>query len=116
MTIGPALIFLSAIEAFGNRLPKSVIVFGKVPFFFYIIHLYVIHALAMLLLVYDGRDWHQYILSARGIMSGALRNFGLSLGAIYVVWIMVLASLYPLCKWYQTYRENHPSKWWLSYL
>jgi uncharacterized membrane protein len=116
MTIGPALIFLSAIEAFGNRLPKPVIVFGKVPFFFYIIHLYVIHGLAMLLLVYEGRDWHQYILSARGIMSGTLRNFGLSLGSVYVVWILVVASLYPLCKWYQTYRENHPSKWWLSYL
>ena len=116
MTIGPAWVFLSAIEAFGNRLPKSVIVFGKVPFFFYIIHLYVIHALAMLLLVYEGRDWHQYILSARGIMSGTLRNFGLSLGSVYVVWILVVASLYPLCKWYQTYRENHPSKWWLSYL
>jgi len=116
MTIGPALIFLSAMEPFGKRLPTPVITFGKVPFFFYIIHLYVIHALAMLLLVYEGRDWHQYILSARGIMSGTLRNFGLGLGAVYVVWILVVASLFPFCKWYQTYRENHPMKWWLSYL
>lgn len=116
MTIGPALIFLSVIEAFENRLSKPVIVFGKVPFFFYIIHLYVIHAFAMLLLIYEGRDWHQYILSAREIMSGTLRNFGLSLGVVYVIWILLIASLYPLCKWYQTYRENHPAKWWLSYL
>ena len=116
MTIGPALIFLSAIELFGNRLPKPVIVFGRVPFFFYIVHLYAIHALAMLLLFYEGRDWHQYILSARGIMSGTLRNFGVSLGAVYVVWILVIAWLYPLCKWYQTYREKYPSRWWLIYL
>src|SRR5215208_922322 len=54
MTIGPALIFLSAIEPLGNRLPKPVIVFGRVPFFFYIVHLYVIHGLAMLWLVYQG--------------------------------------------------------------
>ena len=116
MTIGPALIFLAVIEPFENRLPKPVIIFGRVPFFFYVVHLFVIHALAMLLLIYEGRDWHQYILSAREIMSGALRNFGLSLGAMYVVWIMVVALLYPLCKWYQTYREKYPAKWWLSYL
>jgi uncharacterized membrane protein len=116
MTTGPALIFLSTIEAFGNRLPKPVIVLGRAPLFFYIIHLYVIHMLAMLLLVYEGRDWHEYILSARGIMSGTLRNFGLSLGAVYFIWMLLVASLYPLCKWYQAYRENHPAKWWLSYL
>jgi len=116
MTMGPALILLAAIEPFGNRLPRTVIVFGKVPFFFYIVHLYVIHALALLWLSYEGRDWLQYILSARGIMSGALRNVGLSLGAVYVIWILVVAALYPLCRWYQRYRENNPSKLWLSYL
>jgi len=116
MTMGPALIVLSAIEPFENRLPRPVIVIGKVPFFFYVIHLYVIHALALLLLVYEGRNWHQYILSARGIMSGTLHNFGLSLGAVYVIWIFLIASLYPFCKLYQSYRENHPAKWWLSYL
>lgn len=115
MTIGPALILLSGIEPFGNRLPKPVIVFGKVPFFFYIIHLYVIHALATLLLIYEGRGWHEYILSAREIMAGTLLNFGLSLGAVYIIWISVLLLLYPICRWYQKYRENHPSKWWLSY-
>jgi uncharacterized membrane protein len=116
MTIGPALIFLAFIESFGNRLLKPVIVFGKVPFFFYVIHLYLIHALAILLLIYEGGNWHQYILSAREIMSGTLRNFGLSLGAVYVIWILIIASLYPLCKWYQSYRENHPATWWFRYL
>ena len=116
MTIGPALIFLSAIEPLGNRLAEPVIVFGKVPFFFYIVHLYVIHALALLLLLYEGRDWHQYILSARGIMSGALSNFGLGLGAVYVIWVFVILLLYPISKWYQTYRAKNPAKWWLSYL
>ncbi len=116
MTLGPALIFLSAIEPLGNRLLRPVIVFGKVPFFFYIVHLYVIHALAMLWLVYQGRDWHQYILSAREIMSGTLRNVGLSLGAVYGIWMVVILLLYPICKWYQNYRASHPAKWWLRYL
>lgn len=116
MTIGPALIFLSVIEPLGNHLPKPVIVFGRVPFFFYVIHLYMIHALAMLLLIYKGHDWHEYILSARALMSGTLSNFGLSLGAVYMVWILMTLLLYPICKWYQKYREGHPSSWWLSYL
>ena len=116
MTMGPALIFLSAVESLGTRLLKPVIVFGKVPFFFYIVHLYVIHALATLFLVYEGRDWHQYILSARGIMSGTLRSFGRDLPTVYIIWILVVLSLYPICRWYQNYRANNPTKWWLSYL
>ena len=116
MTLGPALILLSVMEAFGNHIPEPIIVFGRVPFFFYIVHLYVIHALAIVLLIYEGRDWHEYILSARRIMSGTLSDVGLSLGAVYAIWILVILLLYPICRWYQKYRENHPSKWWLSYL
>ena len=116
MTMGPALICLSAIEPLGKYLPKPVIVFGRVPFFFYILHLYVIHVLALLWLVYQGRDWHQYILSAREIMSGTLRDVGLSLGAVYVIWMVVILLLYPICKWYQNYRATNPAKWWLRYL
>jgi len=116
MTIGPALMFLSAIEPLGNRLPKPVIVFGNVPFFFYIVHLYIIHSLAVLWLVYQGRDWHQYILSAREIMSGALRDAGLRLGWVYGIWIAVILLLYPICKRYQNYRAKNQTKWWLPYL
>jgi uncharacterized membrane protein len=116
MTMGPALILLSVFEGVGNRLSKPVMVFGRVPFFFYVIHLYVIHALGMLLLTIADRDWQEYILSAQGIMSGTLSNFGLSLSAVYGVWIVIIVMLYPLCRWYQEYREHNPSKWWLSYL
>lgn len=116
MTMGPALIILAAVELIGYRTAKPMIVFGRVPFFFYVVHLYVIHALAMLLLVLQGRDWQEYVLSARGIASGTLSNFGLSLGAVYPIWIAIVLLLYPVCRWYQTYREKHPLKWWLSYL
>ena len=116
MTMGPALIFLAAVESAGYRLAKPVIVFGKVPFFFYIVHLYLIHALAMLMLIYKGRDWSEYILSARGIASGSLINFGLRLEAVYLVWILVILLLYPICIWYQRYKDGNSSKWWLRYL
>jgi uncharacterized membrane protein len=116
MTMGPGLILLAVIEPLQNRLPKPVIVFGRVPFFFYILHLYVIHALAMLLLVYEGREASEYVFSISNLTSGRLSDFGLNLLGVYAVWVFVVALLYPLCKWYQRVRENNPSKWWLSYL
>ena len=116
MTMGPAWIFLVLSEKVKYRLTTPIVVFGKVPFFFYIIHLYLIHVLAMLALVFTGRDWHEYILSAEGLSSGTLSNFGFSLSVVYIVWIVVILLLYALCKWYQRYKENNPEKWWLSYL
>jgi uncharacterized membrane protein len=109
MTMGPALIFLSITESLTSRVINPILVFGRVPFFFYVVHLYLIHALATLWLSYSGRDWHEYILSAAAIRSGTLINFGLSLSGVYVVWILVTALLYPLCRWYQNIRKiTHP--------
>jgi hypothetical protein len=110
------LILLAAMEPLQTRLARPVIVFGRVPFFFYIVHLYFIHGLAVLFLLYQGREGSEYVLSSEGISSGALSNFGVSLGVVYVIWMLVVILLYPLCRWYQKYRQNNPDKWWLSYL
>jgi len=110
MTMGPALILLSLRETVRHRITTPIVVFGKVPFFFYVIHLYFIHALAMLALVFAGRDWREYILSAAAISSGRLSNFGLGLEAVYLVWILVIVLLYPLCRGYQKFKENNPAK------
>ena len=114
MTMGPALIFLSLSEGIRHRITTPIVVFGKVPFFFYIIHLYLIHGLATLVL--SSSDWSEYILSAERLTSGALSNFGFGLGVVYLVWVVVILLLYPLCRWYQKYKESHPEQWWLRYL
>jgi uncharacterized membrane protein len=116
MTMGPALMGAAALEATTDRLPKPVIVFGSVPFFFYLLHLYVIHALGVLWLVSLGREGGEYILSAAGIRSGALSRVGLPLEAVYVIWILLVLALYPACRWYQLYRARNPTAWWLKYL
>jgi hypothetical protein len=41
---------------------------------------------------------------------------GYDLGVVYAVWIFVLVVLYPVCKWYDRYKQNHKEQWWLSYL
>lgn len=116
MAIGPALILLAFSERMQHRVTTPIITLGKVPFFFYIIHLYFIHALAMLYLVYEGHKWNEYILSAGGIRSGSLINFGVGIETVYAIWILVIVILYPLCGWYQIYKQNNPSQWWLGYL
>ena len=116
MTLGPALIFLALSERIRPRNTNPIVIFGKVPFFFYILHLYLIHAFAMLALIFAGRDWSEYILTANAISSGALSNFGLRIEAVYLIWILLIVLLYPLCRAYQRYKENNPTKWWLSYL
>ena len=114
MTMGPALLFLAWSERIRGENPFMV--FGRVPFFFYIIHIYFIHALAVLSLIYAGWNWKEYILSEQRMVSGRLSHFGFGLGAVYMIWLVVVALLYPLCIWYQKVRGNHPTRWWLKYL
>lgn len=116
MTIGPALIFLALVEYARLRETNPLVTFGKVPFFFYVIHIYLIHALAMLALVFTGWDWREYILSVARFQSAHLIDFGFGLEVVYAIWVIVVLMLYPLCRWYQKVRENNPGKWWLSYL
>lgn len=116
MTIGPALIFLSIFDSSTPKSSHPLLTFGRVPFFFYVLHLYLIHTLAVIALIISGRTWHEYILSASSLRSGTLFDFGFNLGVVYLVWILVLVLLYPLCRWYQKYKENNANKWWLSYI
>jgi len=116
MTMGPSLLFLALSERLHPGRNHPLIVFGRVPFFFYVVHIYLIHALALLALVYAGWDWREYILSASRIMSGRLSNFGFGLDVVYLLWFLVVAALYPLCRWYKKVREKNPIKWWLRYL
>jgi uncharacterized membrane protein len=116
MTVGPALLFLAFSESFSISANHPFVTFGKVPFFFYILHIYLIHALALLALTFSGWDWREYILTAGAFLSRQLNSFGFGLGIVYAIWILVLVILYPLCRWYQQVKENHPAWWWLGYL
>ena len=118
MTLGPALIVLALLENPLNRLESMIIRIGRVPLFFYILHLFLIHLLAMVAVVLSGRPWTDMIsitnINARD--SPWLKGYGFSLAGTYLVWIVVVLLLYPLCKWYDKYKTNHKEKWWLSYL
>jgi hypothetical protein len=116
ITLGPAFIFLYLVEDVKNRSTDFLIIFGRVPFFFYVIHIYLIHLLAFIGIAYAGRAAGELILTTRALMSMSLADYGYSLWVTYVVWILVVLLLYPLCKRYNDYKANNRAKWWLSYL
>jgi uncharacterized membrane protein len=116
MTIGPALVFMALTEGVNNRAADLVLTFGRVSLFFYIVHIYLIHLLALVSLQLAGRNWSEWILTAEAFMSESLADFGFDLVVVYLVWALVLMGMYPLCKWYRPYKKAHPEKRLLAYI
>jgi uncharacterized membrane protein len=112
MTLGPGLLLLAAFEHARGRLANAVITFGRVPLFFYVLHIFIIHALAAALawLVLGSAGW----LFGEPPMNGPA-NYGLSLPGIYLVWLCVVLALYPPCRWFASLKQ-HRREWWWSYL
>lgn len=116
MTLGPTLVFLANTENLKGRVVKFFSTFGRVPFFYYILHLYLIHILAMAAAQLTGFGWQKMILSDWIGNVPILKGYGFHLWTVYLVWITVILSLYPLCKKFDSYKASHKEKWWLSYL
>ena len=115
MTIGPALLLLAWWDNIQNAFSKIVSVYGRVPFFYFIVHFFVLHFLTTITYFLRG---HSY---AEGMADPVFTKFvkpgeGFSLTIVYLIWIAVVIGLYPLCKWYDNYKTNHKEKKWLSYL
>ena len=117
LTIGSALLFLGFTERLQNGVVKMVSVYGRVPMFYYLIHIYVIHLIALIAsAVTTGQDWHIWLLKQPVWFTTDLKGYGFSLPVSYLVWIAIVVGLYPLCKRYDRYKQSNEDKWWLSYL
>ncbi|MES1215246.1 MAG: heparan-alpha-glucosaminide N-acetyltransferase domain-containing protein [Bacteroidota bacterium] len=116
VTLGPALIFLSFTERSSNWLAEKIKIIGRVPMFYYLVHLYLIHLGAMLAASLSGFSWKDMILTNWISSEPQLRGYGFSLGVVYAIWFLLIIILYFLCKWYDGYKKRHKEKWWLSYL
>ncbi|TWO32664.1 DUF1624 domain-containing protein [Seonamhaeicola sediminis] len=116
ITIGPSLLFLYAIESVKNSITDFFLVFGRVPLFYYFLHIFVIHVLAIFGILIFGGDWQIMILSKDMFSNGKLLNYGYPLLTVYLIWLGVIALLYFPCKKYMIYKAENRNKWWLSYL
>ncbi|MCL6266755.1 DUF1624 domain-containing protein [Flagellimonas myxillae] len=116
ITIGPSLVFLSVAEGWRNSLVEKIVVIGKVPMFFYVLHIYVIHALACIAAVMTGFSFSDMIIDLWITLQPELQGYGFSLWVVYLIWIVLMIALYPICSWYNDYKTAHREKWWLAYL
>lgn len=115
--IGIAILALAFLENVQNKISNGFRVFGRTAFFYYILHFYFAHLIAMLLFFYQGHSMDDAINGLQKIpFLFAIAGEGVGLGFVYLIWILLIAGLYPLCKWYDTYKTAHKDKWWLSYL
>jgi uncharacterized membrane protein len=116
MTLGPALILLGLLDGVKAErgLARVLVVYGRVPMFYYILHLYLIHIIAILAAL----AFHQ---PAAWLWHGAIfllptpAGYGHGLPFIYAMWIAIVALLYLPCRWFMEFKRQHRDWLWLSY-
>jgi uncharacterized membrane protein len=116
MTLGPALMLLAWFDR-GTPAPmRPLLVFGRVPLFYYLLHLPVIHGLAILIetVRFGHASW--LIGAPFGPPNPAMpANAGLGIGWVYAAWLLAIALLYPICAWFAALKRRRRDTW-LSYL
>ncbi|HTL16605.1 MAG TPA: heparan-alpha-glucosaminide N-acetyltransferase domain-containing protein [Patescibacteria group bacterium] len=114
MTIGPALMILAFLERNSPKILRPFLVFGRVPLFYYLLHLPLLHGMAIVVaFIRHGRaDW-LFQSPFSGVQPPPEAGFGL-LG-VYLFWITAILILYPICRWFSELKLRKRD-WWLSYL
>ena len=112
MTLGPSFLLLILFEKWSNKLFDSLRVFGRVPFFFYILHFPVIHFGSMLYYRITQGEW--FDLANTGPKNWP-EYYEPSLLRLYIVWITIVVLFYFLCRWYNNYKSRK-KYWWLKYI
>ena len=111
MTLGPSAVVCALADRIENPLKNGLVTFGRVPFAFYVAHVALIHTLSVLLGLAQGFDLSQMMTIFLFYPSG----YGVPLAGVYVAWAVVIASLYPFCRWMVAVKARRRD-WWLSYL
>jgi uncharacterized membrane protein len=120
MTLGPAFLALAWFDRPGLKPSNPLVVFGRVPLFFFVVHFYAAHAAAALLaLAQYGTGALAFIFQPVPSMGGPPESFparfGYDLWATYLVWALIVLALYPACRWFAAIKAKRRD-WWLSYL
>lgn len=117
MTLGPAMLFLAYAERPLNKLTSKLTVFGRVPMFYYLLHIPLIHGIAILAAMLSNHSAADMVNLTTWVTANAqLKGYGFSLWVVYLIWIVVTLLLYPLCLRFSEYKRAHQAeKKWLSY-
>jgi hypothetical protein len=115
MTLGPALLLLGLCD--GSKpgpLVRWIEVFGRVPMFYYVLHLFLLHCMALGLALATGQPWEWLGWGGR-FPSSPPPGYGYGLAAVYGLWGLSVALLYAPCHWFEGVKRRS-RRWWLRYL
>jgi uncharacterized membrane protein len=117
MTLGPTLMVLAGLgRVNAERGPgKILMLFGRVPLFYYVLHLYLIHFLAVGVAValHQPSTW---LMQGAVMIQATPQNYGHGLVFVYGMWVIVVALLYLPCRWFLQFKRNHAGQWWIRYV
>jgi len=111
MTLGPAAVLCSVADRATGAIKQSLVMFGRVPFAFYVAHFFLIHTLSLILGRLQGFRFGQMMT----VFLFYPKGYGVGLTGVYAVWTLVIAILYPYCRWVAGVKARRRD-WWLSYL
>lgn len=114
MTIGPSLVLLALLDRNEvSKIASVLLTFGRVPMFFYVLHLYVIHWLSIFVALLFGQPTRWLFHGA--VFSDTPSGYGHDLPFVYGTWLLTVAILYFPCRWFADLKQRRRD-WWLSYL
>jgi len=111
LTLGAAFLLLAALESTRGKVSEVLRTFGRVPLFFYVLHVALAHLAAGIIALAMG---HGTALLSDDFMQ-VPQAWGFGLPAVYLAWLLVVATLYPACRWFAAVKRRRDD-WWLSYL
>lgn len=116
MTLGPILALIPLLDGFGGAVAHRITVFGRVPFFFYMLHIPLIHALALVVSEIRLGGVSPWLFANHPMGNPEPpEGYVWSLPLLYLIWAIAILLLYPACRWFAALKARK-SDWWLQYL
>jgi uncharacterized membrane protein len=116
MTLGPTIALVPALERARGALARVIATFGRVPFFFYALHIPLLHLLALGVSKIRLGAVNPWLFTNHPMGNPEPPDgYTWSLGTLYLVWAIAIALLYPACRWF-AHLKSRRRDWWLSYL
>jgi len=116
MTLGPIIALMPALEGLRGRFASAIILFGRVPFFYYVLHIPLIHALALVVSKIRLGYVSPWLFTNHPMGNpDPPDGYVWSLPLLYLVWAITILLLYPACRWFAALKARRDD-WWLKYV
>lgn len=116
MTLGPAIAAIPLLEKMRGVVAEAIALFGRVPFFYYLLHIPLIHILAIGVSLVRSGAAIPWLFTNHPMNPGPQPpGYRWSLGLLYVVWAIAVGLLYAACRWFDGFKARRRD-WWLRYI